>query len=87
MKHPWRCVVCDMSNAGSLDNCWYCNGSEKASLYPVLVPNAQQNTPSWDDLTRVLAVEEANRATDRSFEEMKAERIAPYLKRNSPWRN
>lgn len=80
MRLPWRCERCLHANPSHNDECYWCGSTERVLLHPVRVTNQLQGTPSQEDLIRQLNVDEFNRQTDKSFAELKAERIAQFIK-------
>lgn len=62
MRHPWKCVACSYANRNTDPTCMWCGGTERIAINPVETPNAQQNTPSHEELEALLAIDEAARS-------------------------
>lgn len=86
MNAAWRCNDCLMANRPDEDACFWCGSTNKVVLRPVKIPNQLQGTPGYDELQEVMHREESHRKTDKTFEELKAERIAAW-KREKKWPN
>jgi hypothetical protein len=60
-RQVWACDDCQIANSADNDVCEFCGGTTKIPLYPVRQVNQMQGTPSYDELTALLAKEEAER--------------------------
>jgi predicted nucleic acid-binding Zn-ribbon protein len=80
----WQCVECDHLNRGlETDGCFKCGSNLRRRITPVKIANAQQGTPSYDELADGLAQDEVLRETAIDEEEQLKQLIDGWYQEKS----
>lgn len=80
----WKCAVCLHANLDTTF-CRSCGSHERLAMYPVEMPNAQQNTPDADALALRIETDEANRETDEPYADQLARLVSSVKAEKEHW--